>query len=139
MKKPLPKFKLLSPEQQRELYPGRLHRALTASKRRLREQYAHELEQADELEAKAKLIDIKVDEVEDKVADKADVKHKGWWVWRHDKKLLHQVVADMVGASTDLRAEASALRAKATALRMPMIKELDELETSHKKLLADCL
>lgn len=133
----LPKFKLLSPEQQRMLYPGRLHRALEASKARLRNQYATVLEDADKFEQKAKLVDLKIDEVENKVADNADVKHGGWWVWRHDKAKLHQVVAEMVAKSNPLRAEASALRAKATALRMPLIKELEELDAMHQKLLQD--
>lgn len=136
MKKSLPKFKILSPEQQRELYPSKLARAHTASRNRLHAVYHDSLAKANQIEEKIRKLEQEITVIEDRVADKADKKHGGWSVWRHNKKLLHQVIAEMHHSGEPIRVEIAKLKAEADALRAPCLKELDALQKLHDRLLA---
>lgn len=131
-------FRPLTLNEQRENYPRLLTRQYNRAKKNLAYQFQDDLDRANELEQEASNLEPRIEAIQNYIADKADIKYKGWDKWRQDPTLLKRVASEMFNASRGIQGRQIFLRTRAANLRKPFLKEISRLEGIQQKLLREC-
>lgn len=112
-------FKPLNVQEQKDAYLRKLAREFSRRLDHIKAADADRLAKAAECRKQADDLLAKVASIEDRVADRADVTHGGWDVWRHDEGLLRKVVAQMEEAAAPYRLRAQQARDRADQWEAP--------------------